>query len=842
VTTAPRHRTALPFVVALPSVLGLLGSAQAAQGTRADYERALGLREAWIGKVDVFPEELGWSADGKGLWWSRERLDGTREFRWVDLETGEELPAFDARLAADALGANVGRALDPARLPVELEDVADERASVLLRLDGRRWRLSASGDLRPADHEAPELAPLGRSRASRGGGEETRITFENRTPEVLRLVWIDTDGESHEYGDVQPGSERVQHTYAGHAWELIDPAGVVRGRFVARSASTRAVVEPEPPRSERALAGGATGDGRADGSEAAPRRRRARLVDDDVVVVEPDGTEVPLTDDGTPDDPYRPPFLWSPDRSRLLAMRIAPPEEHEVTLVESAPRDGVQPKVHTLSYLKPGDRIARPRPRLFDVGAGREIPVPEEPFADAWSVGEAHWAPDGSRAYVVYARRGFQLQRVVAIDAATGEVTTVVEEARDTFVDVTQKTWLSWLDDTGELLWASERSGWNHLWRIDLATGAAVPVTSGEWVVRRVERVDEEAREIWFTALGIRPGQDPYHAHLARVSFDGTGLVVLTEGDGTHEWEFSPDGRFFVDRWSRVDHPTVVELRRARDGSLVRELGRDDPTALLAAGWRPPERFSAPGRDGTTPIWGILIRPSDFDPAQRYPVIEDVYAGPHDFHVPKAWGLGLRQRTLAELGFVVVQIDGMGTNWRSKAFHDVCWRDLADGGFPDRIAWMRAAAATRPELDLERVGIFGGSAGGQSALAALLHHGDFYRAAVADCGCHDNRMDKLWWNEAWMGWPVGPWYAESSNVTHAAKLEGDLLLSVGELDRNVDPASTMQVVDALIRADKDFDLVVVPGGGHGVGETPYLVRRRMDFFVRHLLGVEPRRP
>jgi dipeptidyl aminopeptidase/acylaminoacyl peptidase len=208
--------------------------------------------------------------------------------------------------------------------------------------------------------------------------------------------------------------------------------------------------------------------------------------------------------------------------------------------------------------------------------------------------------------------------------------------------------------------------------------------------------------------------------------------------------------------------------------------------------------------------------------------------------VPKSFGLQVRQHAIAELGFIVVQIDGMGTAHRSKAFHDVCWKNLGDAGLPDRIAWMKAAAAQHPELDLTRVGVYGGSAGGQSSTGALLRHGDFYKVAVSDCGCHDNRLDKIWWNEQWMGWPVGPEYAESSNVTLAKNLQGKLLLIVGELDRNVDPASTMQVVNALIKADKDFDLLVVPGGGHGIAESPYGSRRRMDFFVRHLLGVEPR--
>ena len=208
--------------------------------------------------------------------------------------------------------------------------------------------------------------------------------------------------------------------------------------------------------------------------------------------------------------------------------------------------------------------------------------------------------------------------------------------------------------------------------------------------------------------------------------------------------------------------------------------------------------------------------------------------------MPKTFRTLYRSQELAELGFVVVKIDGMGTNWRSKRFHDVCWRNLKDSGFPDRIAWMKAAAEKYPFMDLSRVGIYGGSAGGQSALAGMLLHPEFYKAAAADCGCHDNRMDKIWWNEAWMGWPVGPHYAENSNVTHAHKLQGKLLLTVGELDTNVDPASTMQVVKALIKADKDFELIVFPGKGHGIGESPFGVRRRRDFFVRHLWGVEPR--
>jgi dipeptidyl aminopeptidase/acylaminoacyl peptidase len=228
------------------------------------------------------------------------------------------------------------------------------------------------------------------------------------------------------------------------------------------------------------------------------------------------------------------------------------------------------------------------------------------------------------------------------------------------------------------------------------------------------------------------------------------------------------------------------------------------------------------------------------DNSTHYPVIEKIYAGPHDFFVPKAYMSHDEAHRLANQGFVVVLIDGMGTNWRSKAFHDVCHKNLKDAGYPDRIAWMKAAASTRPWMDISRVGVYGGSAGGQNAMAALLFHNDFYSVAAADCGCHDNRMDKLWWNEAWMGYPVDQSYEDSSNVVNAGKLEGSLLLTVGELDTNVDPASTMQVVNALTQRDKDFDLVVIPGGEHGVATTnSYALRRTQDFLYRKLKGAEP---
>jgi dipeptidyl aminopeptidase/acylaminoacyl peptidase len=283
----------------------------------------------------------------------------------------------------------------------------------------------------------------------------------------------------------------------------------------------------------------------------------------------------------------------------------------------------------------------------------------------------------------------------------------------------------------------------------------------------------------------------------------------------------------------------VAVLRNAADGSKLMDLESGDITELLNTGIRLPEVFSAKGRDGKTDIWGIIVKPINFDPLRKYPVIENIYAGPHSNSVPKNFrSLHAGMHQLAELGFVVVQIDGMGTSNRSKAFHDVCWKNLKDAGFPDRILWIKAAAEQHPYMDLDRVGIYGTSAGGQNAAGALLFHPEFYKVAVASCGCHDNRMDKMWWNEQWMGWPVGEEYALSSNVDNAWRLKGKLLLINGELDNNVDPASTEQVVNALIKANKEFEYVFLPGLKHTSGGE-YGERKRRDFFVKHLLRDDP---
>jgi dipeptidyl aminopeptidase/acylaminoacyl peptidase len=627
--------------------------------------------------------------------------------------------------------------------------------------------------------------------------------------------------------------DAIRFTAADRTWIWDRDAGTLK-----ESQSTDEKPEPkgEPPVSQPQPQ-------RGRGAARSPDDKWVALTKENNVRIRPadGGEEIALSKEGTAEDGYAGRCFWSPDSKKLVVLRTKRVDERKIHFVQSSPRDQLQPKLVTLTYPKPGDPLPISKPHLFDVAGRKEIPIHDELFANPWSVTQVRWDKDSSRFTFLYNQRGHQVLRVIAVDAATGKATAVVDETSKTFIDYAHKSFIRHLDATRELIWMSERDGWNHLYLFDATTGKVKnQITKGEWVVRGVDRVDEEKRQIWFRAGGLHAGQDPYHIHYARVNFDGTGLVKLTDGDGTHTVSYSPDRRFLIDTYSRVDLPPVTELRKVEDGKLVCKLEEADISALRETGWKAPERFVAKGRDGKTDIYGVIHRPSNFDPKKKYPVIEDIYAGPQGAFVPKRFSAFHFPQALAELGFIVVQIDGMGTSYRSKAFHDVCWKNLGDAGFPDRIRWIKAAAAKYPSFDLNRVGIYGTSAGGQSSLRGLLAYPDFYKVAVSVCGCHDNRMDKIWWNELWMGWPVGPHYAEQSNVTNAHKLQAKLLLIVGEVDRNVDPASTMQVVNALIKADKDFDLLVIPGGGHGIGGA-YGVRRQRDFFVRYLLGVEPRK-
>jgi dipeptidyl aminopeptidase/acylaminoacyl peptidase len=546
-----------------------------------------------------------------------------------------------------------------------------------------------------------------------------------------------------------------------------------------------------------------------------------------------------LSGDGSEGDAYDPQsIVWSRDSKHIAAYRVRPGYRREVYYVQSSPEDQLQPKHSTLLYNKPGDVLDQGTPVLFDVAARTQIVVDRTLFPNAYAVTGLEWRRDGRAVTFEYNQRGHQIYRVIEIDAATGKARAVIDEQMPTFFEYSAKKYRYDIADGKEIIWMSERDGWNHLYLYDGLTGKVKnQITKGSWLVRGVDWVDTTRRQIYFTASGRYPGKDPYFVHAYRINFDGTGLTTLTDADANHTISYSPDHQYFVDLWSRVDLPPVMQLRRANDAKVLAELEHADASALLATGWRPPEVYSALGRDGKTSIWGVIIRPTNFDSTKTYPVIENIYAGPQGSFVPKTFSTQLGMQSLAELGFIVVQIDGMGTSNRSKAFHDVAWKNLGDAGFPDRILWHKSVAEKYRYYDITRVGIYGTSAGGQNSMGALLFHPEFYKVAVSAAGCHDNRMDKIWWNEQWMG-ELGPHYAASSNVDNAGRLEGKLLLVVGEMDTNVDPASTYQVVNALIKANKLFDLLVIPGAGHTSG-GPYGERKRNDFFVHTLLRVEP---
>jgi dipeptidyl aminopeptidase/acylaminoacyl peptidase len=575
-------------------------------------------------------------------------------------------------------------------------------------------------------------------------------------------------------------------------------------------------------------------------SERSPDGKWLAFLKDDNVFVRArdDDKEIRLSKDGKAGLAYGR-LSWAPDSKTLLAFRIEPGERKEVHLIESSPKQGGRARLESRPYALPGDKFTSYELNLFNIEDQTATRVEVERID--FGVPRPRWKKDGSSFTYEKVDRGHQRYRVVEVDARTGKARNLIDEKTDTFIWTAHGPGpsLTFLDKTDEIVFSSERDGWRHLYLIDAKAGKVKnQITRGEWVVRGVDRVDEARRQVWFRASGKNPGQDPYLIHHYRVDFDGGGLTALTEADGNHTIEYSPDRKYLIDAYSRVDRAPAHELRRVADGKLVCELEKADASELEANGWQPPEVFTARGRDGKTDIWGIISRPRKFDPSKKYPVIEYIYAGPHDSHVPKRFSPSRRFTSLTELGFIVVQIDGMGTANRSKAFHDVCWHNLKDAGFPDRILWHQAAAKKYPYYDISRVGIYGTSAGGQNSTGAVLFHPDFYKAAVSACGCHDNRMDKASWNEQWMGYPVGPHYAECSNITNAAKLQGKLLLIVGELDHNVPPESTFRLVDALIKANKDFDLLVVPGMDHSDGGA-YGRRRLQDFFVRHLHGVEP---
>jgi dipeptidyl aminopeptidase/acylaminoacyl peptidase len=795
-----------------------------ADDSRSPLQKGKGFK----GPTGVYRDRVTahWFADDTKFWYRNDLKDKTKEFILVDADKGTRGPAFDHAKLATALSKAAGAEYKADRLPFDEIEFSDDARFVTVEANGKRWGCDTTtyvctpiGPARKKNPPPDEEATPHRLATSPARGEVRRkaLALFLTSPlagEVAAERRVGGDSENHfPHPDEQPADSESP-------W--VDD---VRGE--------QPIAFLQPPKKD------------PDRARSPDGKWTAVVKEFNVYLRDADGNDTQLTKDGKDGFAYGR-LNWSPDSKTLVAFRVEPGDRKEVYLIESSPPGGGRAVMTSRPYALPGDTFASYELHVFDIENKKELPVkePKITLATNFDSPRLRWAKDGRTFSFQKTERGHQRFRLIEVDARTGKSRDLIDEKTDTFIWTAHTEnvgvpIVSWLQKTDEIVYVSEKSGWRHLYLIDAKTGKETnAITSGEYVVRSVERIDEEKRQVWFRASGKNPDQDPYFVHSYRVNFDGTGLVALTEGNGTHTVAFSPNRKYLIDTYSRVDAPPVTELRRADDGKLVTKLEEADVTELKARGVAPMEVFTAKGRDGKTDIWGVITRPRNFDASKKYPVIESIYAGPQGSFVPKSFSAFNRYSALADLGFIVVQIDGMGTANRSKAFHDVCWKNLKDAGFPDRILWHKAVAAKYPYYDISRVGVYGTSAGGQNAMGALLFAGDFYKAAVAACGCHDNRMDKASWNEQWMGYPVGPQYAASSNVDNAKNLTGKLLLIVGEKDTNVPPESTMRVVDALIKAGKDFDLLVVPGMGHSNGGQ-YGTRRMNDFFVRHLQGVEP---
>ena len=568
----------------------------------------------------------------------------------------------------------------------------------------------------------------------------------------------------------------------------------------------------------------------------------------------------PLTTGGIEDAPP-PAIRWSPDSNRLLFCRVDQRDAPQFHLVQSVTPDGsVRPHLHSYAYPLPGDdRLPLVTLVCADLKAGATISVDLEATEAQYHGAPINddclwWSEDSNTVYYLRQSRGYHQMDLIVIDAATGAARRAISEASDSGID--PSIWrgnssVRVLAGGNRVIWYSQRDGWGHLYLYDAESGSLITqLTAGAYEVSHLKHVDEDAGWVYFTAVGREAGReadrDPYFSFLYRVSLEGGAAQLLTPENADHSVIFAPGGSCFIDNYSTVDQAPVIVLRGA-DGLLIRELERADISQLEATGWRAPERFKAKARDGLTDIYGVIFRPSDLDEHAQYPVIDYIYGGPQAIQAPAAFADAARERernfwtsqSLAELGFVVVMMDGLGMPGRSKAQHDLSYRNLADNGLPDHISAISQLADRYEYLDISRVGIFGHSAGGYASCRAMFSYPEFYKVAVSSAGNHDHRLDKATWVERYMGREVGEHYIFSANQNHAHNLQGKLLLIHGDMDENVHVASTLVVVDALIKANKDFDLLIMPNQPHASTNHPYFVRRRWDYFVRHLLGVAP---
>lgn len=594
--------------------------------------------------------------------------------------------------------------------------------------------------------------------------------------------------------------------------------------------------------------------------------------------------------------PRRPSVSWSPDSRYLAVTRTDERGVEHLPMYTATPQ---RPRGVTYPYALPGDSvIPRPELVLVEVEGGQSQRLPVDPVPASLQTGSAAdslapWSADsGALRWLAFSRGRKSVRLMEARLGALGtppsadgapmvggplaEVRTLVYDTIHSFIDMNTASggpanW--WVTRDGEdIFFFSQRDGWGHLYRYGPDGTLRNQVTEGGWEVGDLLHVDEGRRELYFTARGREEGRLPYYAHLYRVGFDGSGLTLLTPEEADHQVTFSPSGQWFVDEYSRVDEPPVTVVREARTGRVVRTVEEADISRLLELGWRPPRLFSVKARDGVTNLYGLLYLPRELHDAlggelsgpgpavdsiaegeggwtARYPLISHIYPGPQVGSV-RAWRFSVTRfhddHAMAQLGFVMMHLDHMGTPHRGKVFHDAYYGDMEDNGIPDHVAAVRQLGARHAFLDTDRVGIYGGSGGAFASIGAMLQYPDVFHAAVARSGNHDNRSYGVHWGEKYQGLLVRDSlrgtdnYESQANYLKADRLQGPVLLAHGDLDDNVHPAMTLRLVHALIEANKDFDFFIMPDRLHGLYE-PYFIRRSWDFWVRNLLGREPPR-
>ena len=557
--------------------------------------------------------------------------------------------------------------------------------------------------------------------------------------------------------------------------------------------------------------------------------------------------------------PSRPEVVWSPDSKRLAVSRV---DERKVGTVDLISMTSTRPVHYRFPYGLPGDSIVEMTEwYLADVGTKevRRIDAPPQPLMSMYSFGggKLQWSPSGDRVLFTHVNRGPKKVRLLAANPATGAVTELLADSSATYVIGSIDLFsfaTNWkILKNGDLLWLAERDGFAHLYRHGADGAFKNQVTVGPWIVASLLGVDETLGRVYFTAKGREADRHPDYLALYSVNLDGTGLTLLSPEKANHQVAAVPSGKFFLDTYSTISEAPVSVIRGA-DGRVLSEVERADITDLLATGWRPGQVFTAKARDGITDIWGVIWKPSRFDSTQKYPVLDHIYPGPlispavksfYPSRDPFTYPLSGQVQAVAELGFVVVSIDALGNTGRAKALYTAGWGNMGDNGIPDHLAAIKQLAVRMPQLDLDRVGIYGHSGGGFASTDALLRYPDFYKVAVSTAGNHDNRTYYSGCGERFQGLLVRDTirktdnFEAAANKTHAAALKGKLFLMHGDLDDNVHPAHTIALVDALIKTNKSFDLLIVPDADHNMTQHPYVIRRTWDYFVRHLLGQEP---